>query len=248
MTASLPAMGLMCVLLVAPVASTWAGDDEAARTLPPDLSFGPSLGSRPNGIVLQRVPAPDTDTIRLAVSKASIDRIEDLGGRERLVRLDRFGRKLDHELRAALADTRALVLDLRSNRGGNLQRMLRAAARLTGPVHDALTLTSNEDTRPLAIPAPQGAVWQGPITVLVGTNTRSSGEVLAALLRRHAGAKVLGERTFGKDYVLRVEPISQEWRALIPSSRIKVPGEDLAGGLIPDGPIPVALASRFSIN
>ena len=49
--------------------------------------------------------------------------------------------------------------------------------------------------------------------------------MLAALLRRHAGAIVLGERTWGKDYVLRVEAIDPDWRALIPDGQIEVPGE-----------------------
>ena len=73
----------------------------------------------------------------------------------------------------------------------------------------------------------------------------SSGEVLAALLRRYADATVLGERTFGKDYVLRIEPIAQGWRALIPDGRLEVPGEILAGGLVPDGPIPTRLAASL---
>jgi C-terminal processing protease CtpA/Prc len=97
----------------------------------------------------------------------------------------------------------------------------------------------------LAIPQPSGATWRGGITVLVGTNTMSSGEVLAALLRRHAGATVLGERTWGKDYVLRVESVDPDWRALIPDGRIEVPGETLAGGLVPDGPLPAELAASL---
>ena len=88
-------------------------------------------------------------------------------------------------------------------------------------------------------------MWRGRITVLVGANTMSSGEVLAALLRRHAGALVLGARTWGKDYVFRIEAIDPDWRALVPGGRIEVPGEVLAGGLVPDGPIPAALAARL---
>ena len=72
--------------------------------------------------------------------------------------------------------------------------------------------------------------------------------MLAALLRRHAGATVLGERTWGKDYVLRVEAIDPDWRALIPDGQIEVPGEILAGGLLPDGPIPAELAARVGTD
>jgi hypothetical protein len=59
---------------------------------------------------------------------------------------------------------------------------------------------------------------------------------------------VLGERTFGKDYVLRVERIDRDWQALIPDGRIEVPGEVLAGGLQPDGPISDQLAASLPTN
>jgi carboxyl-terminal processing protease len=206
------------------------------------------VGREPSGIVFQRVPAPDTDTIRWVTSARSVERAADLGQGERLVRLDRFGRKVEHELSAALERAQGLVLDLRSNRGGSLTRMLRVAARFTGPVADAVRLVRADGVRLMPIPTPRSTLWRGRITVLVGADTTSSGEVLAALLRRYAGATVLGERTFGKDYALRVEPIGQAWRALIPDGRLEVPGEILAGGVLPDGPIPAELAASLSTN
>ena len=178
---------------------------------------------------------PDQRPDPLGDTESSIERTADLGAGRRLVRLDRFGRKADYELSAALRGAGALVLDLRHNQGGVLRRMLRIAGRFTGPVPDAVRLVKADQVRVLAIPEPSGAIWRGPITVLVGPNTISSGEVLAALLRRHAGATVLGERTWGKDYVLRVEAVDPDWRALIPDGQIEVPGEILAGGLLPDG-------------
>lgn len=242
---------LLGLLLSVPQAAPCA---EPQAVAPPgwsngiDLTFGPMFGRQPNGTVLQRVPPPDTDTIRWVDSRRSIDLIVHLDEGDRLVRLDRFGREVEHELNLALMWARGLVLDLRSNRGGSLRRMMRVAARFTGPVPDAVRLIRPDDIRRLSIPAPMGGIWHRPITVLVGAETMSSGEVLAALLRRYAHATVLGERTFGKDYALRVEPIDQEWRALIPDGRIEVPDEILAGGLLPDGPIPPELASRIAKN
>ena len=98
----------------------------------------------------------------------------------------------------------------------------------------------------LAIPAPPGPVWQGRLTVLVGDDTISSGEVLAALLRHFAHAAVLGERTWGKDFAMRVVMVDPDWRALVPAGRIEVPGEVLHGGLLPDGPIPPDLLARIA--
>ena len=221
---------------------------QAAGALGIDLSFAPFFGRAPAGTILQRARHPTSDQIRWARTESSITRTLDLGAGRRLVRLDRFGRKVDYEMSAALRRADTLVLDLRHNHGGVLRRMLRIAGRFTGPVRGAVRLVKAGQVRLLAIPEPSGAVWRGRITVLVGAGTISSGEVLAALLRRHAGATVLGERTWGKDYVLRIEPVDADWRALIPDARIEVPGEILAGGLVPDGPIPDRLAANLRTN
>ncbi len=235
----------MVALLLAPCSPTPAAELEGAAALGIDLTFAPFLGRATIGTILQRVPHPTSDQIRWASTERSVTRTAKLGAGQRLVRLDGFGRKVDYELSAALRDADALVLDLRHNHGGVLRRMLRIAGRFTGPVPDAVRLVKADQVRVLPIPQPSGAVWRGRITVLVGGDTISSGEVLAALLRRHAGATVLGERTWGKDYVLRVEAIDPEWRALIPDGQIEVPGEILAGGLLPDGPVPADLAARL---
>jgi C-terminal processing protease CtpA/Prc len=216
-------------LLSVPPSSAVTAELQAAGALGIDLSFAPFFGRAPAGTILQRARHPTSDQIRWARTESSITRTLDLGAGRRLV-----------------AD--ALVLDLRHNHGGVLRRMLRIAGRFTGPVRGAVRLVKAGQVRLLAIPEPSGAVWRGRITVLVGAGTISSGEVLAALLRRHAGATVLGERTWGKDYVLRIEPVDADWRALIPDARIEVPGEILAGGLVPDGPIPDRLAANLRTN
>ena len=237
-------LALVTAALAQPLAAA-AADEIGAGILGIDPSFAPPLGQRP-GIVLQRVRHPTSEQIRWADTEPSIAGTADLGAGRLLVRLDRFGRKVEHEMTAALRSADGeLVLDLRRNHGGLLRRMLKFAARFTGPVPGAVRLIKDGGVRALAIPAPRVPVWRGPITVLAGPDTISSGEVLAALLRRHAGARVLGERTWGKDYVLRIEPIDHDWRALVPDGRIAVPGEVLAGGLVPDGPIPERLAASL---
>ena len=78
------------------------------------------------------------------------------------------------------------------------------------------------------------AVETGALDVLIGPETASSAEVLAALLRRHAGARLVGTRTLGKDWLSRLVPPDHDWRLSIPAERIEVPGEPLAQGLVPD--------------
>ena len=192
--------------------------------------------------VLYSVDHPDSDTIRLVTTEPSVGRVERRAGGHLVVALDRFGRKAAREVRDAVLGSGAdrLVLDLRANRGGALERMLRVAALFAGPVGEALWLEGRAGRRAVAIPPGCCPLGLAGVTVLVGPETASSAEVLAALLRRHAGATIAGRRSFGKDYVYRAIPVHHDWRLLIPAERVVVPGETLAGGLVPDLPAPTA--------
>jgi len=190
---------------------------------------------------LERRAHPDTDTIRWVTTRASLGSHAQAEDGQKLVVLERFGRKVEWELRAALTGQeggKGLVLDLRTNHGGDFGRMLRVAGLFTGTVPDALYLIDGSGRRPVAIPNTGAPLAAGALTVLVGSETASSGEILAALLRRYAGAELAGQRTLGKDYLLRIVAIDQDWRLLLPAERVEVPGETLAGGLLPDRPLP----------
>ncbi|MBT6442796.1 MAG: hypothetical protein HOK61_10265 [Alphaproteobacteria bacterium] len=79
------------------------------------------------------------------------------------------------------------------------------------------------------------------LRVLIGPQTASSAEVLAALLRQHAGAQILGLRSRGKDWLQRLVAVNHDYRLVLPVASIHVSGVKLAGGLVPDGPLPVDL-------
>ena len=247
---------LLAVALAAASQPTQAGEaDPAAAIGAPapwapsdlgmDLTFAPDMHHWPPSTVLEQATTLDSEAAR-ALAQPSIGRTARLDHASRIVELDRFGRRVDAELGAALAPVAELILDLRHNHGGSVRRMLRVAARFTGPVPDALRLIADDGVTVLAIPDPKEPVWQGRLTVLVGDDTISSGEVLAALLRRFAHAAVLGQRTWGKDFAMRVVMVDPDWRALVPAGRIEVPGEALHGGLLPDAPIPPDLLARIA--
>ena len=190
---------------------------------------------------LVRVRHPDTDWIRWARTRDSISAVGRLADGRLLVALTRFGRTVEAELETALdqADGAGLVVDLRANSGGDFGRMLRVAGRFTGPRDRALYLVDRSGEHPVALAGPARPRLNN-LTVLVGPGTASSAEILAALLRRHAGAELVGARTAGKDYLLRVVPVDHDWRLLVPAERVRVPGETLAGGLRADRPAPAA--------
>jgi len=195
---------------------------------------------------LRRVAPPDTDIIRMVDTTASLGTVRDLPDR-RLVVLNRFGRKVEADLVQALNPGMDILLDLRGNAGGDFGRMLRVAGLLIGPREKALSLTHKSITKSLDLPNLTTGVRPRTITVLVGPETASSAEVLAALLHRYGRAEILGARTAGKDYLLRVIPVDQNWRLLVPAERILVPGETLAGGLAPDRALTPALQAALSL-
>jgi hypothetical protein len=190
---------------------------------------------------LEAVVHPDTDSIRRVTSLKSISEFQSIGPSTYVMKLDRFGRKLNDEIESnfkSAATLSHLILDLRNNRGGDFDRMRRTAAMFIGPVDHALEL----DGKHVAIPTPPRRLSVARLTVLIGPRTASSAEILAALLRQHANADILGVQSFGKDYLYRIIPVTQDWRLLLPAERIVVTGETLAGGVVPDGPIPANLA------
>ena len=127
-----------------------------------------------------------------------------------------------------------MVLDLRSNGGGDFDRMRRVASLFTGRGRAQSACYGLNGTADVALPAPLRAIGEFEIDVLIGPGTASSAEVLAALLRRHAGARLIGAPTMGKDWLTRLVPVDHDWRLAIPAERIEVPGETLTQGLVPD--------------
>ncbi len=230
------------VAAYAPPETTLPARSEIDRRCAEDAVCAAALVARAfdGRAALERVTHPDTDTIRLVKTRPSVRALGRLADGAVLVALDRFGRKAEPELRAALTGLGGarLVLDLRANDGGDFERMLRVAGLFTGPVDDALYLLGSDGRRSRSIPALARIGGVVALAVLVGARTASSAEMLAALLRRYARAEVLGERTFGKDYLVRAIPVHHDWRLLVPAERVEIPGETLAGGLVPDRPAP----------
>ena len=186
-----------------------------------------------------RVSHPDTDTIRRAHTVPSLSAVGRRSDGALAVVLDRFGRTADREIADALSAhaptaPERLVLDLRGNSGGDFDRMRRVASLFTGPKEGAIRLLGRAGASDVALPAPLRFIGEFEIDVLIGPGTASSAEVLAALLRRHAGARLIGARTQGKDWLTRLVPVDHDWRLAIPAERIEVPGETLARGLVPD--------------
>jgi peptidase S41-like protein len=149
-------------------------------------------------------------------------------------------------LRAAFAllrGARAVVLDLRRNRGGDLGTVTLVLDWLLGgePTHVCDVLYRDRTRQwwttgrlaELALPR------DTPVSVLVGERTFSSGEGLAYHLQSRRRARIVGQRTPGAaDHITPVN-LSGHVRALLPEARVRdaVTGANWEGaGVVPDLP------------
>ncbi len=191
---------------------------------------------------LEAVAHPESDTIRWAETAPSVTAVHVGPDGRRWIVLDGFGRKVLREMSQAVSqameDGTALGLDLRGNRGGDFGRMLGVASLFTGTIKDALFLIEKTGRNPVSLAAESDFPGTRDLVVLVGPETASSAEVLAALLQRYAGARLAGSRTAGKDHLTRVIAVDHDWRLLVPAERIEVPGVELTGGLRPAHGLP----------
>lgn len=108
-------------------------------------------------------------------------------------------------LRAEGDATRALVIDLRENGGGETEAMTDIASALL-PAGAPLGRFTGRDGRALVEPRTRSAFlsaaegplnFAGPVAVLTGPRTASAAEVFAASLREPGRARVFGETTCG---------------------------------------------------
>jgi carboxyl-terminal processing protease len=153
-----------------------------------NLARFPSMRIRPDGVALLRIPD--------------------------FIAHGQVGRRV-HELvqQAQQQNARAMILELRGNRGGLLREMLHAAAAFIEEPFVALTdrhqtertefrirdgrfvVTRSGQTESVQLPSV--ARWRGPLVVLIDANTASGGEYLASAIQKAGLAPLVGVATMG---------------------------------------------------
>jgi carboxyl-terminal processing protease len=125
---------------------------------------------------------------------------------------DLFGEKTAREIQSALESLEgkidAVILDLRDNGGGLLQ----AAIEVCDLFLDEGRIVSTQGRRKTSIEsidAQRGTVVPSsvPIAVLINSNSASASEVVAACLKDHRRAVIVGQRSYGKGSVQSIMPV-----------------------------------------
>ena len=130
-----------------------------------------------------------------------------------LIAMYEFAGKCDEEFEAALNSlaaqgAKSLIIDLRDNPGGWVERALRIGD-LFLDAGDLCYLVYKDGVEDHCYPTRAGKI-QIPMVVLVNENSASASEILTAALRERAGATVVGVTTYGKGIVQIVTPIGQD--------------------------------------
>lgn len=149
---------------------------------------------------------------RSRISNSSIDASYLIDEQTGYIKVSRFASNTYDEFKAALVDLRRqgltrLVLDLRGNPGGYLDRATRLADEFIGGSRKIVyTDGKGEQYDSQTYAKVAGEFEEGALVVLVDEGSASAAEVVAGALQDHDRAILVGRRTFGKGLVQ--QPIS----------------------------------------
>ena len=156
----------------------------------------------------RRLPQPLALTIaRSRLPNVSVDAAYLVDEQTGYIKVSRFASNTYDEFRAALADLRRqgltrLVLDLRGNPGGYLDRATRLADEfIAGSRKIVYTDGKGEQYDSQTYAKVAGEFEEGALVVLVDEGSASAAEVVAGALQDHDRALLVGRRTFGKGLV-----------------------------------------------
>ena len=140
-------------------------------------------------------------------------------------------------MKSSEAGDAGIIIDMRTNRGGNIGAMVQIASALL-PDGTPIGQTAG---RMLTLPVKaraDGRAYAGPVAVLIGPQTASAGEMLAYAARQNGRAVLVGDRTSGQVLTARFWPLPDGGRLSVATGNFTASdGSRLEGiGVSPDIP------------
>ena len=128
-------------------------------------------------------------------------------------------------------DSRALIIDLRGNPGGEIEDLQRVAGYLEKTETELFTVTGRGKTEKVMAKPRKPSFSEVPIVVLVDSESASSSEMLARHLQLSGRAVIIGDKTFG------AVAVAQSFRQNIGSDAAVFYGAQITVGRVvfPDG-------------
>jgi len=123
-----------------------------------------------------------------------------------------FTQTTDEELRLAINDLqkqgmRSLVLDLRNNPGGLLDKAISVSSQLLPRGATVVSVRGRDEDTAKVYKNTAGSPEDFPLVVLINRNSASASEIVAGAIQDHGRGLVVGETSFGKGLVQRVYPL-----------------------------------------
>lgn len=130
---------------------------------------------------------------------------------------------------------RALILDLRNNRGGYLDAAVQVAGQFVPDGRLAAFTVDRRNQRREYRTESRGTAPGVPLVLLVNRYSASGAEIAAAALREHGSATLVGEKTFGVGTVQQLFPFPDDSALKLTVARVYSPsGAAIGAGLTPE--------------
>jgi carboxyl-terminal processing protease len=208
-----------------------------------ELSFDQSLSlitGEKGTLVRLTVKRARQGTIHFALVRQEIDApslrarlVKIRGARHGYVRLHSFragtAARLERAVRRVVrAGAKGVIVDLRDNPGGLISQ---AIASVSLFVDEAVVCTTSglHQSRRVFNTSGEPRFPDVPLVILVNASSASAAEIVAAALKEHGRAVVVGRRTFGKASVQSIRPLSNGGALKLTTATYRTPkGRDLA--------------------
>lgn len=159
------------------------------------------------------------------------------------------------EVMSSLADSDALIFDLRDNRGGRGGMGEWLASYLFAKkthLSDAFRRADDVTTESWTTPDVPGRKFLGkPVYVLISRKTFSAGEGFSFVLQAQKRATLVGEATVGGSGTIEFKPIDGHFTMVVPTGRVTSPATrtDFVGtGVVPDIKVPADEALEVALK
>ena len=198
-------------------------------------------------ILREKNGSPKEITITRDTINVKSVKVEFKEGNIAVIKISKFGDDTSFEFNKAaneIINRRAvgIILDLRNNPGGYLETAVEIASRFV-PKDALVVAEENRQGERNEYKAEGGDILKGiPVVVLVNSGSASASEILAGALRDNLGAKLVGNKTFGKGSVQQLEKMTGGSSLRITIARWLTPRGDyiMEKGIEPDVKIDIS--------
>jgi len=183
---------------------------QAIADLTVDEAIGLIRGKKGTSVVLTVLHQGERDTADITVVRDTIEvhsiNVSFKDGDIAYLRISQFSDNTDREFDEAMNQiiakkSKGIVLDLRDDPGGLLDKAVNIASRLI--TKDQIVVSEEDNTgKKESLHTSGGDKLSAlPIIVLINEGSASASEILAGALRDDRGVKLVGEKSFGKGCV-----------------------------------------------